>query len=148
MEALANIAGVVQANPFHIYDDAKRQPVKCDLVVNPSQGWAVATELADGGPGLVLCPITLATAVCREYHIEPESLTLFVRYAFAANYESIYVLRFAAGGRDLFDGVRFEGANRQMVPTVDVPELMEALRAGQAPAATGRALRPVSAARA
>jgi hypothetical protein len=141
MESLAALPGVVHANPFHLYDDDKRQPVKCDLVVQPAQGWAVATELADGGPGLVLCPLTLAT--CN--NIEPEKLALFVRYAYDTSYESIYSLHFAASGRDLFDGVRFTEATRHLVPIVDVPALLNVLSTGQT--ATWRALRPVCAAR-
>jgi len=143
MESLAALPGVVHANPFHLYDDDKRQPVKCDLVVHPGQGWAVATELADGGPGLVLCSLTLATSICSQYNIEPEKLALFVRYAYGTDYESIYSLHFAAGGRDLFDGVRFTGATRHLVPIVDVPALLDALSAGQG--TTRRALRPVAA---
>ncbi|QKG59149.1 hypothetical protein GKZ68_20940 (plasmid) [Hymenobacter sp. BRD128] len=145
MNPFQAIPGVVHANPFHIYDDEKRRPVKCDLVVQPGQAWAVATELANEGPGLVLCPLTLASAICTQYSIEPEKLVLLVRYDYAADYESIYSLHFVAGGRDLFDGVRFAGATRNVVSPVDVPGLMEALRTGT----TGpwRALRPGSAAR-
>jgi hypothetical protein len=144
MNTLENLPGVTHANPFHLYDDEKRRPVKCDLVVNPAEAWAVATELTDAGPGLVLCPLTLATAVCTKYDIAPERLMLFVRYAYAADYESIYSLHFVAGGRDLFDGVRFVGATRQLVPQVDVPALLEALSTSQAPAVSMRAIRPVS----
>lgn len=143
MEALFGLPGVVHDLPFHLYDDDKRQPVKCDLVVQPAQGWAVATELADGGPGLASCPLTLATAVCSKYDIEPERLVLLVRYAYGTNYESFYSLHFVAGGRDLFDGVRFVGPSRHLVPVADMPALMEALSTGQA--ATWKALRPAAA---
>lgn len=148
MNTLENLPGVVHVNPFHLYDDDKRQPVKCDLLVHPGQGWAVATELADGGPGLVMCPLTLATAICTQYSIEPEKLLLFTRYAYAADYQSIYTLHFGAGGRDLFDGVRFAGATRQLVPELDVPALIEALSTDQLPAASMKAIRPTSTARA
>lgn len=143
MESLAALPGVLHACPFHLYDDDKRQPVTCDLIVQPAQGWAVATELADGGPGLILCPLTLATAVCSKYTIGPEQLVLFVRYAYASDYESVYSLHFAAGGRDLFGGVRFAGATRHLVPVADLPTLMQDLSTGQA--AVWKALRPVAA---
>lgn len=143
MNALKNLPGITHTHPFHLYDDDKRQPVKCDLVVHPAQGWAVATELADGGPGLVMCPLTLAISICTEYRIEPEKLVLLVRYAYSTEYESIYSLHYAAGGRDLFDGVSFAGATRHLVPVVDVPALMKALSTGQV--ATWRALRSVPA---
>jgi hypothetical protein len=142
MNTLQTIPGVTHTSPFHLYDDEKRQPVKCDLLVHPAQGWAVATELADGGPGLLLCPLTLATSICREYKIEPEKLVLFVRYAYGADYENIYALHFVEGGRDLFDTVRFTGASRQLVPLVDMPVLLEALRTGQA--ATWKPARPAA----
>jgi hypothetical protein len=146
MNTLESIAGVTHTNPFHLYADEKRQPVKCDLVVQPAQGWAVATELSDGGPGLILCPLTLAAAICRDYSIEPEKLVLVVRYAFGADYENLYLLHFATGERDLFDAVRFSGPARHLVPQLDVPALLEALSTGQV--APWRALKSSSPAKA
>ena len=141
MNALHTLAGVTHALPFHLYDDVKRQPSRCELVVHPAQGWAVATELSDsGGPGLASCQLTLATKVCQEYGIDPEALTLFTRYAYTGSYENVYAVRFVSGERDLFDGIRFLGPRRDMLNPEDVTALVQQLTEGQAPAPNWRAL--------
>ena len=69
MNNLSTLAGVTHALPFHLYDDVKQQPTRCELVVHPAQGWAVATELENGTAGLSQCPVTLAAKVCQQFNI-------------------------------------------------------------------------------
>ena len=141
MNALHTLAGVTHALPFHLYDDVKRQPTRCELVVHPAQGWAVATELPDSGTaGLALCQVTLATKICQEYGIDPTALTLFTRYAYTGNYENVYAVRFVSAERDLFDGIRFLGARRDMLNPEEVTELVQQLTGGENPAPVWRAL--------
>ena len=140
MNALHTLAGVTHALPFHLYDDVKRQPARCELVVHPGQGWAVATELPDSTPGLAVCQVTLATKICQEYGIDPQDLTLFTRYAYAGSYENVYAVRFVSGERDLFDGIRFLGPRRDLLNPEDVAALVQQLTAGEAPAPGWRAL--------
>ena len=143
MNARHTLAGVTHALPFHLYDDVKRPPTRCELIVNPAQGWAVATEIPDTGtPGLAFCQVTLATKICQEYAIDPTGLTLFTRYAYAGSYENVYVVRFVSGERDLFDGIRFLGPRRDMLNPEDVTALVEQLTNGQAPALVWRAIPP------
>lgn len=140
MNSLSTLAGVTHALPFHLYDDVKREPTRCELVVHPAQGWAVATELEGTTTGLIQCQVTLATKICQEYGIDPLALTLLTRYAYTGNYENVYVVRFVSGERDLFDGIRFLGPRRDMLNPEDVTELVEQLSNGQAPAQQWRAL--------
>jgi hypothetical protein len=42
MLTLSELPDVRQVQPFHFYD-AQHKPTKCDLLVNPAQGWAIAT---------------------------------------------------------------------------------------------------------
>ena len=128
MDALLQVPGVVHVPIFHFYDDEKRQPARCELLVAPDLGWAVATELADGGPGLVKCHLTLAVRVCQHYPIEPSLLTLFTRYTDQSTYQNLYSLHFATGGRDLFEGVAFGGVSRRAVADADTPFLIQALQ--------------------
>ncbi len=139
MNSLHTLAGVTHALPFHLYDDVKRQPTRCELVVHPGQGWAVATEMA-GGAGLAQCHLTLATLICQQYPIAPAALTLFTRYAYTTAHESIYAVRFGVGERDLFDDIRFVGPRREALNSEDVAALQQALTTGQAPAPGWRAL--------
>ncbi len=138
MENLSNLPGVSQAEPFHFYDDEKRQPAQCSLLVHPGQGWAIATE-QPGGLGLAQCQLTLATKICQQYGIQPEALMLFTRYAHED--QNMYAVRFQAGERDLFEDVRFLGARREWLHPEEVTTLVEALAAGQAPAPAWRAVR-------
>ncbi|MFC6225833.1 hypothetical protein ACFP2F_21490 [Hymenobacter artigasi] len=140
MNSLSTLAGVTHVLPFHLYDDVKQQPTRCELVVHPAQGWAVATELDNGTAGLIQCQVTLATKICQEYHIDPQALTLFTHYAYTGNYENVYVVRFVSGTRDLFDGIRFLGPRRYMLTPEDVTVLVQLLNNGQAPASEWRAL--------
>lgn len=150
MNSLHLLADVTHVLPFHLYDDVKRQPTRCELVVQPAQGWAVATELPQTLQqpaliGLVQCHVTLAAKVCQEYNIEPSSLTLFTRYAYSDNYENVYAVHFGHGERDLFDGIRFLEPRRVMLNQEDVGALVVQLRSGQAPPPAWRALAPTSA---
>lgn len=141
MNLLHTLAGVKHALPFDLFDDTRHQPTRCELVVHPAQGWAVATELPDSGTaGLALCQVTLATKLCQEYEIDPRALTLFTRYAYSAAHESVYAVRFVSGDRDLFDGVRFLGPRRDMLNPEDVAALVQQLTEGRAPAPVWRAL--------
>lgn len=144
MNNLSTLAGVTHALPFHLYDDVKQQPTRCELVVHPAQGWAVATELENGTAGLSQCPVTLAAKVCQQFNIDPQALTLFTRYAYTGNYENVYVVRFVSGERDLFDGVRFLGPRRDMLRPEEVDALVQQLSSGQAPAPAWRALTPAA----
>ena len=134
------MAGVTHALPFHLYDDVKQQPTRCELVVYPAQGWAVATELDKGTTGFIQCQVTLATKICQEFSIAPEALTLLTRYAYTGNYENVYVVRFVSGERDLFDRIRFLALRRDMLKPEDVDALVQQLSNGQAPAQQWRAL--------
>lgn len=141
MNSLVTLAGVTHALPFHLYDDVKQAPTRCEVVVHPEQGWAVATELAEGGAaGLAQCPLTLAAKICQEYSIDPQALALFTRYAYTGNYENVYAVRFVSGERDLFDGIRFLGPRRDMLSPEEVDMLVQQLSSGQAPAPEWRAL--------
>jgi hypothetical protein len=153
MNSLHLLADVTHVLPFHLYDDVKRQPTRCELVVHPGQGWAVASELPQTLQqpaliGLVQCHITLAAKICQEYNIEPGLLTLFTRYAYSDNYENVYAVRFGHGERDLFDGIRFVEPRRDMLNQEDVTALVEQLSSGQAPAQGWRALTPAPASKA
>lgn len=134
------LAGVTHAMPFHLYDDVNQQPTRCELVVHPVQGWAVATELESGTAGLVQCHMTLASKICQQYNIEPQALTLFTRYNYTGNYENVYVVRFVSGTRDLFDGVRFIGPYRNILCIEDIHTLVQQLSTGQNAAPQWRAL--------
>lgn len=130
MDSLLQLAGVSHVPVFHLYDDEKRQPARCELLVNAAQRWAVATQITDGGPGLVLCHQTLAVKVCQLYPIEPGDLFLFTRYTDNATYQNVYSLHFTSGGRDLFGGIAFTGVNRRPVAEVDTDTLIKDLREG------------------
>ena len=146
MDALLQLPGVDHVPVFHIYDDEKRQPARCELMVAPALGWAVATQLYDGGPGLVVCHQTLAVKVCQLYPIAPERLVLFTRYADPERtYQNLYSLHFASGGRDLFNEISFVGPTRRPVAELDTPFLMQALQAGEPLPAEWRALQRVAA---
>lgn len=125
METLANLPGV-------------RQPAQCSLLVHPGQGWAIATEQPNG-PGLAQCHLTLATKICQDYGIQPETLSLFTRYAHGDT--NMYAVRFETGERDLFEAVRFMGARREWLHPQEAAALVEALAEGQAPAPAWRAVR-------
>jgi hypothetical protein len=140
MNSLSTLAGVTHALPFHLYDDVKQQPTRCELVVHPAQGWAVATELEGNPTGLIQCQATLATKICQEYGIDPQALTLLTRYAYTGNYENVYVVRFVSGERDLFDAIRFLGPRRDMLKPEDVDALVQQLSNGEAPAQQWHAL--------
>lgn len=131
MDALLQLPGVIHVPVFHLYDDEQRQPARCELLIAPGLNWAVATELADGRPGLVRCHLTLAVKVCQTYLIEPSLLTLFTRYTDRLSYQNLYSLHFTTGGRDLFDGVAFGGVSRRPVAELDTPFLIQALQSGE-----------------
>lgn len=81
MQDFRQLPGVYQVQPFHFFDP-HHQPTRCELVVQPAQGWAVATELPDAkGAGLMYSLTTLAAKICQEYEVAPAQLSLFVRYA-------------------------------------------------------------------
>lgn len=145
MDSLLQVPGVSHVPVFHLYDDEKRQPARCELLVNAAQQWAVATQISDGGPGLVLCHLTLAIKVCQLYPIEPGNLILFTRYTDHRTYQNVYSLHFTSGGRDLFGGISFTGVNRQPVPEVDTPGLIAQLREGVVLDARWRAVQHVPA---
>lgn len=143
LDDLLQLPGVVHVPIFHFYDDEKRQPARCELLVAPALNWAVATELPDGGPGLARCHLTLAVKVCQLYPMEPGRLTLFTRYTDRQTYQNLYSLHFATGGRDLFDGVAFGGVSRRPVADLDAPFLLAALQAGEPLPVEWRAVQPV-----
>lgn len=146
MNALHTLPEVLHALPFHFYDDVKRQPARCELVVHPSHGWAVATELEKGVVGsLVQCHASLAAKICQEYEIAPGALTLFTRYAYSSNYENVYAVRFGHGERDLFNDVRFLAPRRDLLSPEDIADLVQTLQRGEAPAPGWRALATVAA---
>jgi hypothetical protein len=131
---------VRQAQPFHFFDP-HHQPTKCELVVCPAQGWAVATELPDAkGAGLMHSLTTLASKVCTEYNIAPAQLSLFARYAYSDEATGWYMVRFDHSDRDLFDGVRFLAPTRKEVPPDVAGVLLKELASGQAPALEWRAV--------
>ena len=139
MLSFSELPNVRQVQPFHFYD-AQQKPTKCDLLVNPAQGWAIATDRPDaGGAGLMQSFAPLAAKICQEYQIDPAQLTLLVRYAYDNDFSSLYVVYFAHGERDLFDGVRFLTPKRQELPPAAAAELLEQLHSGQAPSSTLRA---------
>lgn len=141
LNALHTLPDVIHVLPFHLYDDVTRQPARCELVVHPAHGWAVATEPEQGAVGSLLqCPVTLAAKVCQQYGIAPGALSLFTRYAYSSNYENVYAVRFGHGERDLFNDVRFLAPRRDMLSPEDVAALVQALQQGQVPAPTWRAL--------
>jgi hypothetical protein len=140
MLSFSDVAAVREVQPFN-FSDAQRKPRTCDLLVNPAQGWAIATESADAeGAGLMQSFAPLAAKICQEYQIEPAQLTLFVRYAYDNAFTSLYVVHFAHGERDLFEGVRFLTPRRQELPFEAAAELLEQLQSGQAPSPTLRAI--------
>jgi len=143
MDTLQQQPGFVHVPIFHFYDDEKRQPARCELLVAPALNWAVATELSNGGPGLVGCHLTLAVKVCQTYPIEPSRLSLFTRYTDHITYQNWYCLHFAAGGRDLFEGVLFSGVSRRRIADLDVPLLVQALNGGEPLPPEWRAVQPV-----
>lgn len=143
MDSLLQMPGVIHAPIFHLYDDEKRQPARCELMVAPALGWAVATQINDGGLGLVVCRQTLAVKVCQLYPIEPERLVLFLRYTDLSTYQNLYSLHFASGGRDLFNEISFVGPTRRPVAELDTPFLIKALQAGEPLPSEWRALQPV-----
>ncbi|UPL51274.1 hypothetical protein [Hymenobacter sublimis] len=141
LDALYTLPDVIHALPFYLYDDVKRQPARCELVVHPAHGWTVATELEQGAVGsLMQCPVTLAAKVCQQYGIAPGALSLFTRYAYSSNYENVYAVRFGHGERDLFNDVSFLAPRRDMLSPEDVAALVQALQQGKAPAPNWRAL--------
>jgi hypothetical protein len=144
MDYLLHIPGALHVPIFHIYDE-KRQPARCELLVAPDLGWAVATQLNEGGPGLVICHQTLAIKVCQLYPIEPERLVLFTRYTDLRTYQNVYSLHFASGGRDLFNEISFVGPTRRAVAELDTPFLLQALQSGEPLPPEWRALQPVAA---
>lgn len=145
MDLLLEVPGVSHVPVFHLYDDEKRQPARCELLVHVGQRWAVATQITDGGPGLVLCHQTLAVKICESYPIEPGELFLFTRYTDHASYQNLYSLHFATGGRDLFGGFAFTGVNRRPVAEVDTELLIKDLREGNELAQELRAVQHVPA---
>ena len=141
MENLLSIPGVQQVEPLHFFD-AQAQPIRCDLLVHPAQGWAIATELPQTGrAGLSQCPQTLAAKICGEYGIAPAGLVLLVRYAYP-DVDSYFLVRFVQGGTDLFNGFTFIGASREPLDPEQVAELFTQLTAGAGPSATFRAVQP------
>jgi hypothetical protein len=139
MLTLSELPDVRQVQPFHFYD-AQHKPTKCDLLVNPAQGWAIATDRPDaGGAGLMQSFATLAAKICQDYQVEPGQLMLLVRYAYDNDFSSLYVVHFAHGERDLFEGVRFLTPRRQELPPEAAAELLEQLQSGHGPSSTLRA---------
>ncbi|OGX84108.1 hypothetical protein BEN47_16660 [Hymenobacter lapidarius] len=139
METPLDIPGTQQVRPFHFFD-AQHQPTRCDLVVHPAHGWAIATELPQSGhAGINQCPHTLAAKICGEYDVDPAALVLLVRYAYPAA-DSYFVVRFIQGDRDLFDGFTFLGPSREPLDPDQVAELLAQLTAGEEPRATFRAV--------
>lgn len=141
METLLSLPGIQERKPFYLFD-AQSQPTKCDLVVSPEQGWAIATELPQAGrTSLSQCPQTLAAKICSEYGNAPALLILLVRYAYP-DADSYFLVRFVQGGADLFDGFTFIGPSREPLDPKQVEELFDQLRAGQEPHPALRAIHP------
>lgn len=140
METLLQIPGIQQIQPFHFLD-SNHQPTKCNLLVHPAQGWAIATELhLAGQTPIQYCALTLASKVCQEFSIDPTALALFSRYDYG-EVASYYVLHFVHGGPDLFFGISFLGPLRDVLPQEQAEQLFQQLAAGQQPAPELRALR-------
>ena len=107
MLSFSDVAAVREVQPFHFLD-AQRKTIACDLLVNPAQVWAIATERPDAeGAGLMQSFAPLAAKICQDYQLDPAQFTLLVRYAYDNDFTSLYVVHFAQGERDLFEGVRF-----------------------------------------
>ncbi|MBO3273102.1 hypothetical protein [Hymenobacter defluvii] len=144
MNNLDMLPGVVKVLPFVVHDDVRYKPSQCELLVHPEQGWSIATELAAGpnniSVALTLCHHTLAAMICKAHKIELAHFTLFTRYAYSEAHESVYVVRFSAGERNLFDEVRFVGARRELVNPADMAAVKRYLCDGQAPPRNWRAL--------
>lgn len=146
METLLSLPSILEKKPFHFFD-AQAQPTRCDLIVSPAQGWAIATELPQTGrAGLNQCPQTLAAKICGEYGIAPGMLILLIRYAYP-DADSYFVVRFVQGGADLFDGLTFIGPSREPLDPDQVAELFQQLTAGEAPQPLLRAIQPLTSSR-
>lgn len=133
--------GVNHALPFFLPDESRSERVRCELVVHPALGWAIATEIeAPDSAVLVRSLVNLATQVCLDYGIDPCQLVLFIRYAFTPAYENLYAVRFGAGGRDLFNGVRFCDPRRELLNLEQLTLLEQSLLSGQGSLLHWRAL--------
>ena len=140
MENLLHISGIQQLKPVHFFN-TDHQPTRCDLLVHPAQGWAIATELHPAGqPGLVHCALTLASKICQEFRIDPAVLALLSRHEYNS-FASYNVLHFVHGGPDLFLGISFLGPLRNPLPMEQAEQLFQQLSAGQPPGPELRALR-------
>jgi len=143
MENLLNLPGTRHVRPLHFFD-AQAQPTRCDLLVHPAQGWAVATELPQNGrAGINQCPQSLAAKFCGEYGIALEALVLLARYAYPDE-DSYFLVRFVHGSADLFDGFTFAGPSREPLDPNQVEELFTQLTAGQEPQPQLRAIHPTT----
>lgn len=140
MDFLTQVTQAQQVQPFH-FSDPHNQPARCNLVVSPAQGWAIATELsASGGTGLIHCHISLAARICQEYDIQPEALALFTRYTYAETHADMYVVRFGHGSRDFFEGVHFVAPSREQLTEDEAAHLVQVLAGGRAPSPVWRAI--------
>ncbi|MCC2548480.1 hypothetical protein LJY25_18680 [Hymenobacter sp. BT175] len=139
METLLSIPGLQQAHPFHFFD-IRAQPTRCDLVVHPAHGWAIATELpAAGRSGILDCAENLAAKICDEYGIAPNELVLVVRYVYPKT-DSYFLYRFVHGARDLFGGFTFIGAHREPLDPEYAGQLLERFLLGEKPGPEMRAI--------
>jgi hypothetical protein len=124
---------------FH-FCDHNQQPIKCRLLVHPSQGWAVATELPDT-KGLVQAAPALAAKICQQYTIDPSFLTLLTRHINGNYYEAYYAVHFGHSERGLQNSFCFQNATRQLLGPEEIALLLQRLQAGVAPDPALRALK-------
>jgi hypothetical protein len=132
LEKLRSIPGVHLAQPFH-FIGVCAQPAQCDLVVNPAQGWAIATEPPQAGQtGFNECAESLAAKICEDYDIAPTGLVLIAHYVYAGKY---YYFRyhFVHGDHDIFGGITFIGAHRKPLAPEQVALFLQQLIAGDQP---------------
>lgn len=144
IESLRQVPGVQHVPTFHFFDD-ELKPVQCELLVSPQQGWAVATEHPEastlrGGP-ISRGVIQLAAKICQEYAIEPDALILLARYCYPGGQDSVLIVRFAQGSRDLFEMVRFVGPSREVIPDEQLAAVVQELQLPESPAPGWRAVK-------
>lgn len=131
MDSLLDLPGVVHEALFPLCEVSQGPVAWCELLVAPGAGWAVVTQLNDGGPGLVLYHPELASRICQRYGIAPERLVLLSRYTDHHSYENVYVVHFTGGERDLFETITFTGSSRQALGPLDTPALLLLLHQAQ-----------------
>ncbi len=132
LEKLRSIPGIQLTQPFH-FTGVGAQLAQCDLVVNPPQGWAIATEPPQARhTGFNECAESLAAKICEDYDIAPTALVLLAHYVYAGRgYYFLY--RFVHGDHDILGGITFIGGHREPLDPAQVVQLEQHLVAGGQP---------------